>query len=83
MKEKLIELTVVSVLILILLAVGVAVMKKKQEPSITIIKADWNCTKTERRAYLQPMTAANGVKLFPKVSSVCTEYRRIDGQSGE
>ena len=76
MKEKLIELAVVSVLILILLAVGVSAWQKSQRPTISIIKADWDCTKTEQQTHLQPMPATNGVKLMPMGGPVCTEYRR-------
>ena len=47
-------------------------------PAIEITKADWDCTKTETRTYLQPMLIGKTTTLMPMTRAICTEYRRHD-----
>jgi len=54
-------------------ALGVAIVMAAMAPTFSLVKADWNCTKSHSEEHLIMV----GKLLMPHTDQVCDEYVRI------
>lgn len=74
-----IEVTIITIIILLLAAGGWAIYSESQRPTIEIKKEDWDCVQSVNRMHMQPMLVGKVTIMQPMISTVCTEYRRHAG----
>lgn len=70
------EAMIVSMIVLILVAVGWDTYRESQRPTIELKKDDWECVKSEQQTHWQSMPVGKVMVLQPITSTVCVEYRR-------
>jgi hypothetical protein len=67
----------VTFLFLFLLTIGVAGVVETQQPSITIQKADWNCTQAVKRSSTTYVQTGQVMNPITTTYDDCVQYTRV------
>lgn len=63
-------------LVLVIGGVVLFVINETNKPTISLIKEDWECTKTESRTQIMPTHVGKTTIMVPRTYDACMRYER-------